>query len=421
LSPGPLGLSRRAWAWALYDWANSAFPVVVTTFVISAWFTAAVAESPVAGQEQWGWMQSAAGLAIALLSPVLGAVADAGARRRLMLVACTLAMAAATALLWFARPDPSWAVWVLVWVGVGTLAFELGTVFYNAMLTDVAPRAALGRVSGIAWGMGYAGGLVCLVVALFVLIKPVVPLGLDAASGEPVRAAALLVAAWTLLFGWPVLVLLPDPPGVRVGWLAAARGGLAEIWGLLRRLPDDRQLARFLAARLFYTDGLNTLFAFGAVYAAGVFGMTLDEVILFGIALNATAGLGAAGFGMVEDRIGSKRTVVIALSALMVLSAGLLVVHGKTGFWVLALMLGVFVGPAQAASRTLMARMAPPEEVGAHFGLFALSGRVTGFLGPMVLAAVTAASGSQRVGMATILVFLGVGLALLLGVREVRK
>jgi UMF1 family MFS transporter len=312
-------------------------------------------------------------------------------------------------------------VWVLVWVGVATLAFELGTVFYNAMLTSVAPRAMLGRVSGIAWGMGYAGGLVCLMVALFGLIKPVVSLGLDAASGEPVRAVALLVAAWTLLFGWPVLVALPDPAGARPGWVAAARGGLAEIWALLRSLPANPQLARFLAARLFYTDGLNTLFAFGAVYAAGVFGMTLDEVILFGIALNATAGLGAAGFGMVEDRLGSKRTVVIALAALMVLSAGLLVVQGKTEFWVLALTLGLFVGPAQAASRTLMARMAPPDEVAAHFGLFALSGRITGFMGPMVLAAVTAASGSQRVGMATILVFLGVGLALLLGVREVRK
>jgi MFS family permease len=168
------------------------------------------------------------------------------------------------------------------------------------------------------------------------------------------------------------------------------------------RSEDD--LARFLAARLFYTDGLNTLFAFGAVYAAGAFGMTLDEVILFGIALNATAGLGAAGFGMVEDRVGSKRTVVIALVALMALSAGLLVVQGKTGFWVLALMLGVFVGPAQAASRTLMARMAPPEEVGAHFGLFALSALPlnhagaalmlpgqAGWIGLLVLAASTGA------------------------------
>lgn len=420
-NPGLLGLSRKAWSWALYDWANSAFPAVISTFVISAWFTAAVAADPVTGQAQWGWMQAAAGVGIALLSPVLGAVADAGARRRLLLLFCTVATSAATALLWFAHPDPSWALWVLVWVGIGTLGFELGTVFYNAMLTDVAPRETMGRVSGIAWGMGYAGGLVCLLVALFVFVKPVVPLELDTADGVPIRAVALLVAAWMVVFGWPVLVALPDPRGPRVGWLAAARGGLVEIATLLRSLPRNPQLGRFLAARLFYTDGLNTLFAFGAVYAAGEFGMSIDEVILFGIALNATAGLGAAGFGMVEDRMGSKRTVVIALVALILLSAALLVAHGKPAFWALALTLGIFVGPAQAASRTLMARMAPPSEVGAYFGLFALSGRVTGFMGPTVLATVTAVSGSQRLGMATILVFLGAGLALLLGVREVRR
>ena len=421
MKPGFLGLSRKAWSWALYDWANSAFPAVISTFVISAWFTSAVAADPVSGQAQWGWMQAAAGVGIALLSPVLGAVADAGARRRLLLLACTVVTAGATGLLWFAHPDPSWAVWVLVWVGIGTLGFELGTVFYNAMLPDVAPRETMGRVSGIAWGLGYAGGLVCLLVALFVFVKPVVPLGLDAASGVPIRAVALLVAVWMVVFGWPVLVALPDPRGPRAGWLAAARGGLWEIAALLRSLPKNPQLGRFLAARLFYTDGLNTLFAFGAVYAAGEFGMSLDEVIIFGIALNATAGVGAAGFGLVEDRMGSKRTVVIALVALILLSGGLLVAQGKPAFWALALTLGIFVGPAQAASRTLMARMAPATEVGAYFGLFALSGRVTGFMGPTVLAAVTALSGSQRLGMATILVFLGVGLGLLLGVREVRK
>ncbi|WP_431271457.1 MFS transporter [Dankookia sp. P2] len=196
------------------------------------------------------------------------------------------------------------------------------------------------------------------------------------------------------------------------------RRGLAETAALLRRLPRNPVLLRFLVARLFYTDGLNTLFAFGAIHAAGVFGMGFEEILLFGIALNLTAGLGAAGFGLVEDRLGSKRTVMLALAALVMLGSGLLVAEGKTQFWALALLLGVFIGPSQAASRTLMARLAPPGEAAAHFGLFALSGRVTGFLGPAVLAAVTAATGSQRAGMATVVVFLAVGAALLAGVRE---
>lgn len=411
-------MTRKAWAWALYDWANSAFPTVVSTFVIAAYFAQGIAPDPATGQAQWGVMQTIAGLVLAVTCPVLGAVADAGGRRRLMLLVCTIVTAVATGLVWFATPSVDSTLWALVCVGVATVGFELGTVFYNAMLPQVAPPERLGRVSGLAWGLGYAGGLACLALALFLLVRPNPSLfGLDRSQAEHVRATAVLVAAWMLVFGWPVLVALPDPAGRRLGWGAAARRGLAEIVTVLRRLPADPALSRFLVARLFYTDGLNTLFAFGAIYVAGVFGMKLEQILLFGIALNVTAGLGAAGFGLVEDRIGSRRTVLISLGALMLCGTGLLVVTSLTGFWVLALTLGLFIGPAQAASRALMARMAPPGEAAAYFGLFALSGRVTGFLGPAVLAAVTAATGSQRAGMATVVVFLAAGAAILLTVR----
>jgi UMF1 family MFS transporter len=411
-------MHRKAWAWAFYDWANSAFPTVVSTFVIAAYFTQGIAPDPATGQAQWGWMQTGAALLIALLSPCLGAVADAGGRRRFMLAVCTLVMVVATAGIWFATPQPSSMVLALVCVGVATVAFELATVFYNAMLPSLAPPEKLGRVSGLAWGLGYAGGLVCLLICLFVLVQPNPGFfGFDRTEAEHVRATALLTAAWIALFCWPVLLALPDPPGARLGWGAAARQGLAETWAVLKRLPHQPVLARFLFARLFYTDGLNTLFAFGAIYAAGVFGMSVDEVILFGIALNVTAGLGAAGFGLIEDRFGSKRTVLVALAAIIACSAGLLVVEGKDEFWGLALALGIFMGPAQAASRTLMARLAPPGEAAAHFGLFALSGKVTGFLGPAVLAYVTAVTASQRAGMATVLGFLALGAVILATVR----
>ncbi|GGC32189.1 MFS transporter [Siccirubricoccus deserti] len=414
-------MSRKAWAWALYDWANSAFPTLVSSFVIAAYFTQGIAPDPATGQAQWGWMQTVAGLAIALLSPLLGAVADVGGRRRRMLGACTGVMVVATAGIWFARPDPGFTLWALLCVGVATVAFELGTVFYNAMLPQVARPGEIGRVSGLAWGLGYAGGLACLVVALLLLVRPdPSPLGLDRDSAEHVRATALLVALWVALFAWPVLLALPDPPGPKLGWGVAMRAGLAEIFSVLRLLPRNPVMARFLLARLFYTDGLNTLFAFGAIYAAGVFGMGFEEILVFGIALNVTAGLGAAGFGLLEDRMGSQRTVLLALLALILLSSGLLVAVGKPTFWVLALCLGVFTGPAQAASRTLMARLAPPAEVTAYFGLFALSGRATSFLGPLVLTGVTALTASQRAGMATVVVFLAVGAAILVTVRVPR-
>jgi UMF1 family MFS transporter len=214
-----------------------------------------------------------------------------------------------------------------------------------------------------------------------------------------------------------VLLALPDPAGARPGWKAAARNGLAEILSVLRGLPRRPAMARFLVARLFYTDGLNTLFAFGAIFAAGVFGMTFEEILLFGIALNVTAGLGAAGFGLLEDRLGSRQTILVALAAMIVIGFGLVIVESKTMFWGLAMALGIFMGPAQSASRSYMAAMAPPGEVSAHFGLFALSGRITGFLGPAALAVVTGITGNQRMGMATVLVFLAIGAAVMLTVR----
>jgi UMF1 family MFS transporter len=331
-------MNRRAWAWALYDWANSAFPAVVSTFVIAAYFTKGIAPDPVTGQAQWGWMQTLAGLGIAVLSPLLGAVADAGGRRRRMLGTCTAVMVLATAGIWFARPEPASTLWALGCVGLATVAFELGTVFYNSLLPQVAAPGQIGRVSGLAWGLGYAGGLVCLGLALVLLVKPDPALfGLDRGTAEHVRATALLTAAWVALFAWPVLLALPDPPGERPAWGAAMRRGLAEVEALVRRLPRNPQMLRFLVARLFYTDGLNTLFAFGAIYAAGVFGMGFEEILLFGIALNLTAGLGAAGFGLVEDRLGSKRTVMVALAALVLLGSGLLVAEGRAQFWALAL------------------------------------------------------------------------------------
>jgi UMF1 family MFS transporter len=172
---------------------------------------------------------------------------------------------------------------------------------------------------------------------------------------------------------------------------------------------------------MFYTDGLNTLFAFGAIFAAGVHGLSFQQVLLFGIAMNVSAGLGAALGGMAEDRVGSKRMVLVALFAMSVIGLALVVVESAALFWGLALVLGLFFGPAQAASRTMMARLAPPGEIAAHFGLFALSGRITGFVGPAVLAAVTQASGSQRLGMATTAAFMAAGAVLLIGVREARR
>ena len=402
--------TRAAWGWCLYDWANSAFPTVVQTFVISAFFTQAVAETPERGTAQWGWAMAAAGLAIACVSPFLGAMADRSGRRTRWVAAFTAGMCLATGLLWFVRPEPGLAALCLVLVAVGTVCFEIATVFYNALLPALAAPGRIGRLSGWAWGLGYLGGLLCLVAVLFGLIKASPPpFGLDPADAEPVRASAVLVAGWIAVFSLPFLAWVKDPKGSGGSLAAAARDALPNLVRAVKRWPPATRVGRFLLARMLYTDGLNTLFAFGGVYAAGTFGMPLADVITFGIALNVTAGIGAAVSGWLDDALGPKTVVLGAVAAIAAIGLALVLTESVTTFWVLGLLLGLFLGPAQAASRTFMARIAPPGDVNACFGLYALSGKVTAFLGPALLATVTSATNSQRAGMATILVFLAAG------------
>ena len=409
VSPG----RRTVVAWCLYDWAYSAFNTVVVTFVFATYFVRAVAADPVSGTTAWATAQASAGLVIALAAAPFGAIADRGGRRRAFLGACTAVMVVATAGLWFVRPQPSDARLALVLVATATVAFEIATVFYNAMLPDLAPPGRLGRISGLAWGIGYVGGITSLGLCLVLLIQPhPPPFGLAAVPGGAVRAAMLFAAGWIALFAWPVLAFGPTTAH-RLGWGAALRQGLGALRATLRTAIADRTLGGFLVARMLYTDGLTTLFAFGGIYAAGTFGMDTRQVLLLGIGLNVTAGIGALGFALVQDRIGDRPTVLLAVAALVLLGAGVLLARTTTVFWPLALGLGVFVGPAQAASRSLMARLAPAETRNAHFGLYALSGRVTGFIGPMALGVVTAATNSQRAGMAVILVLLVAGGALL--------
>jgi UMF1 family MFS transporter len=394
-------------AWWLFDWACSAFNTIVVTFVFAAYFVRAVAADPVQGTADWAAAQTIAGLIIAVASAPLGTIADRGGHRRSMLAAFTTTTVLCTAGLWFVRPHSDAVPLALTLVAAATVTAEFAFVFYNAMLPDIAPPGRIGRVSGIGWGLGYAGGLICLALCLTLFINPKPPLfGLSPAEAQPVRATTLFAAGWIALFAWPIVVFGPSQQRPR------GRSPAIE-WRVLR----DAGVVRFLLARMLYTDGLTTLFAFGGIFAAGVFGMDARETLLLGIALNLTAGLGAGVFALIEDRMGARPVVLIAVAALTVLGTCVLLVRSALWFWVLALALGVFVGPAQAASRSLMARLAPAESRNAYFGLYALSGRVTGFIGPMSLGAVTAATGSQRAGMGVIVVLLAAGGLLLAATR----
>ncbi len=414
----PAQLSLLApFSWCLYDWANSAFSTLVVTFVFAAYFTQSVAETPIVGTALWGRTVSLAALIVALSSPVLGAIADKTGSRKPWLGGFTAISVLAASMLWFIEPSPSYALLALFLVGLGVVAFDLAAVFYNALLPALAPPNKIGRLSGWGWGAGYAGGLVCLLIALLGLVRTDAPwFGLDVDRAEHVRATMLLVAVWFGIFSVPIFLYTPDPgrAGRPIGM--AIRCGLRELFSTLRNVRRHRNIAKFLVARMLYTDGLNTLFSFAGIYAAGTFGMTVSEIIRFGIVLNVTAGLGAAAFAWIDDWIGSKKTVLISLVCLIIFGGALLLVESKTLFWLLGSAIGIFVGPVQAASRSFMARLAPKDMETEMFGLFAFSGKATAFLGPFLVSTVTLQFASQRLGMATILCLFVAGLLVLLTV-----
>jgi UMF1 family MFS transporter len=420
IKPEPSRFGAGAiFGWCLYDWAISPFPTIVSTFIISNYYAHLIASDPTTGSAQWSFMIALAGIAIALFSPPLGAIADrmGHAKRGIAIGMSVLILAGG--LIWFARPYPAYGLPLLLVSGIGIMAMELGMLFYNALLPGVAPPNRIGRVSGWGWASGYVGGLICLGAALVLLVQPEHPVfGIPKDEHENIRAAGPLAAIWAAMFGWPLFLLVKDVPKTGLKLTVAVRQGLADTWHTLRDLRKTPQLAWFLAGSALYRDGVTTILAMGGLYAGGTFGMDFNQLIIFGISLNVTAGLGAATFAWLDDWIGSKQTIMLSVVGLIVFGTGIVLVHSVVWFVGLALALGVFVGPTQAASRSLAVRLAPEGQVGKVFGLYALTGRAVTFIGPTLFGWVTESTHNQRAGLGSILVLLGLGLAALMRVRE---
>ena len=411
--------SRGLVGWALYDWANSPFTTLIITFVFAAYFSRGIVGDEVQGQALWGYVAGISAVFIAVLSPILGAIADAGGRRKPWILTFSGLCIVCSALLWFAVPVPSSIFLAMALVILGNIGFEFGIVFNNAMLGDLVGPGRLGRWSGWAWGIGYFGGLAALFVMLFGFIQTDQPLfGIGTENAANIRVVGPLVAVWFAIFLLPLILFTPDRPASTLSVKDRVHQGLSALRGTLRGLVGEHANAmRFLIARMFYNDGLVIVFALGGVYAAGRFGMDQAELIQFGIVLNVTAGLGAVAFAWFDDWQGSKAAIIIALIGLSVAGFGAVTVDDVTWFWVWGAVLGIFVGPAQAASRSFMARIAPADMRTEFFGLFALSGKATAFLGPIAAATVTAWSGSQSMGLGVSVVFFLIGLCVMLTVR----
>lgn len=407
-------------AWGMYDWASAAFPIIITTFIFATYFTTKVAANTIVGTYQWATATAIAGVVIAVLSPIFGAIADHGGRHKRWLFIFTLLCVIFSALLWFVYPNVSSVRFALICVIFGTISLEIAVVFYNSFLPHIAPKAYLGRVSGWGWGAGYFGGIIALSIVLFGFVKHT-PAWLDTRTAAEIRACGPLTAIWFAVFSIPLFLFIPDTPATGLSARTAIKKGLRELVLTIKALPKRKNLFLYLLAHLIYVDGLNTLFAFGGIYAAGTFGMSLTGVIIFGITMNISAGLGAIALAWVDDLLGSKPTILLSLVCLFMIGVPLLFIKSTTLFWVLALSLAIFIGPVQAASRSLMARVSPPSKSTEMFGLYAFSGRITAFIGPWALGLATYHFHTQRAGMGTILLFFLVGGLLMLFVEEKRK
>lgn len=411
--------SKGLFSWALYDWANSSYFVIIQTFVFAAYFAETIAENVELGTAQWGNAIGFAGIVVALAAPFLGAVADQAGKRKPWIAFFTIICVLGSGFLWFATPEPS-SLWLALILGcISTIAAELVYIFYNAMLPDLVHPSKIGRWSGWGWGMGYAGGLACLLVALYAFIETDgLWLGLNKETAEPVRATFVLTAVWYAVFSIPLFWRTPDIPSKNKPIALAVKDGLQQLAFSLKEVKKYKQIVRFLIARMFYNDAIVTIYTMGGIYAAGTFDMDQSEILIFGVGLNVTAGLGSVLFSWIDDKLGSKKTILFSLIGVAI--PVIAVLFTKSAFWFIiwGLFLGLFFGPNQSSSRAFMAKIAPTELTTQMFGLLAFSGKATAWAGTILFGTFTLLFGSQQAGMVIVLVLLLIGFLILLGVNE---
>ena len=410
-------------AWSLWDWGSAAFNAVVTTFVFTVYLTGEAFGDKDTVAAQLGWALSIAGFLIAVLAPVTGARSDSSGRRKFWLGVNTFIVVGITFAMFFVQASPDYLMLGLFLVAAGNVFFELAGVSYNAMLAQVSTPRTIGKVSGFGWGMGYIGGIVLLLIVYFGFINPEVGLfGVTSENGLAVRVSMLIAAVWFGLFALPVLLRVPEyraPDAAVRAKVGFFRSYLELGQDVARLWKSNRQVVYFLLASAVFRDGLAGVFTFGGVLAASAFGFSPGEVIIFAIAANVVAGIATITVGALDDRLGAKPVIVTALIGLIVSGSLVFLLHdgGQIVFWTAGLALCLFVGPAQSASRTFLARIIPAGREGEVFGLYATTGRAASFLAPTAFALMITIFGDTYWGILGIVFVLFVGLLLLLPVK----
>ncbi len=431
--------SKRVWGWYLFDWANQPYNTLLLTFIFAPYFVAAVAPDPVTGQKIWGWMLAITGVTIALLAPILGAIADSAGPKRPWILLWSAFYVIGAAALWWAEPGMD-GVWiVLVAFAIGMIGLEFGIIFTNALLPTLGPREEVGRISGTGWALGYVGGVLSLIIMLLwlaendagvTLLGNAPALGLDPEVREGTRAVGPFTALWYLVFVIPFFLWVPETgvPQAR----AVVRDGLRQVVRTLGTLPRHPSLFAYLGSSMFYRDALNGIYAFGGIYAAGVLGWSIVQIGVFGIAAAITGAVFCWIGGRFDRAYGPKPVIVTCILALILVCfiivttdrSMVLLLPVEAGsilpdivFYLCGGLIGAAGGALQAASRTMMVRQGNPARMTEAFGLYALSGKATSFLAPGLIALATTVTESQRLGVAPLIGLFLIGLLLLVWVK----
>jgi UMF1 family MFS transporter len=433
-------LRKRIWGWFFFDWASQPYNTLLITFIFAPYIKELVGDGTTA-QSAWGFGIGAAGLVIAILAPVLGALADTGGNRMRWIWLFSIMYVVGAAGLWYAAPGDFSLILILTFFAIGMIGMEFATTFTNSMLPDLGTPEEIGRISGNGWAFGYVGGLIALVIMLLffadnattgrTLIGWEPAFGLDPEAREGTRFVGPLVAIWFVVFMIPFFLFVREPRTQKAP-KGAVKLALNDLKTTLKRLPQDRSLFAYLGSAMFYRDALNGMYAFGGIYAAGVLGWSVQNVGIFGIIAIIAGAVAAWLGGMADSRFGPKPVIVVCILALTAMGVAIVLISRDTmfgmpvpegsalpdiAFYVIGATIGAAGGVIQSASRTMMVRQANPARMTEAFGLYALSGKATSFLAPLLIGITTYATGSQQLGVSPVIGLFLIGLVLLLWVN----
>ena len=455
LAGTPAASSLGYYSWAFGQAARDPFYIMVVIYIFFPYFSAVVVGDPVRGQSLIGYINASVGFVLAATILFLGAIADTVGRRKPWILVTYGTIAIGGFLLWWVKPGSEG---LSLYSSVGLIfiimvAFAYAEVFHNAMLPSITPAEKAGEVSGLAYALGNFGAVSMMVFVLFAFALPGVQdwpflpeqplLGIDHSLNEHDRIVGPISSIWLVIFILPVLLFTPDGLSRGITWRQAARTGIREVATTLRQLIKHySNIAVYLVARMLFNDGMVGVLIFGGVYAAGNFGWETVTLLIFGLTTSVSAMIGAYLGGRLEDRLGSMRTLKVSIFGSATLLVVLTSITPETLFFVIPASdepvwafpyfstlaelayiatnqaFALFFVTGLSASRTLMAKISPPEMATQFFGLYGLSGSITAFLAPLLVAVVTDITQSQRIGFASLVMLIVVG-GLMLGlVRE---